>query len=144
LQLGGAFYRDLVSLEMGNPMHESIAAAYLVWTRETPELLGEFAMVRHEDSVSGSSEDSQAWYVQAAYRLPLWRERLKPYARFERLDIAASDPVFHERLSSQELWTLGIRCDVADLVAVKGEYRWSQASPAEDVNALFLQASFAF
>jgi len=145
LQAGGAIYRDLIAAEAAhNGARETIASGFVVWTRETPELLGEFAFVQHEDAVTGRTEDSQAWYVQASYRLPLWQDRAKPYVRFERVDVSASDRVFSGRVSNLEQWTVGLRHDVSNYVAFKGEYRLLQSDVPEDVNALFLQASFAF
>lgn len=144
LQVGGAFYRDRIRLDGQPEERESIASGYVVWMRENPELLGEFAFVRHENAETGTHEDNQAWYVQAAYRLPLWQSRVKPYGRYERLDISISDAVFLDLIASQEIWTFGLRQDVSDFVALKEEYRLVQAKGVEDVNAIFFQASFTF
>lgn len=145
LHAGGAVYRDKLAADTdhGGAL-ETIASGFVVWTRETPEILAEFAFVQHEDVVTARTEDSQAWYVQAAYRLPWWQAHAKPYVRFERVDVSAADAVFRNRVSNLELWTLGLRYDLSSYVALKSEYRLLQTNAPEDVNALFVQASFAF
>ena len=40
------------------------------------------------------SASSLAYYVQTAYRLPIFDRLWKPYFRFEHIDIAPADPVF--------------------------------------------------
>lgn len=144
MQVGGAVYRDRIAPEAGAGAREWIASGFVVWTRETPEVIAEFAWVQHEDDVTGRTEDSQAWYVQVAHRLPGSAHRWKPYARFERIDVSSSDAILNTRVPDLELWTLGLRSDISSYVALKGEYRLLQSGAPEDVNALFLQASFAF
>src|SRR5207244_2372112 len=53
LQVGGAVYGDLATPSpglTGNPQfRELITSAHIVWTKETPEFLAEFAHVRHRN-----------------------------------------------------------------------------------------------
>jgi len=98
LQVGGAVYGDLISPSpalTGNPQfRELITSAHIVWTKETPEFLAEFAHVRHRNILTQDVFNSQAAYVQVAYRLPGEARKWKPYYRFEWSNISRSDPLF--------------------------------------------------
>src|SRR5713226_1911270 len=99
LQFGGSVYRDLVTpvgaVFGGRAFHEWIESGHVVWHKENPELIAEFSNITHQEVGGSAQSNSQAWYVQAAYRLP-WFERLwKPYYRFEYIHIPVSDRLFH-------------------------------------------------
>src|SRR5260370_13261521 len=82
LQVGASVYRDLITPIGGKAFREWIESAHVVWSKGSPELIAEFANVTHQEVGTTLQSNSQAWYVQAAYRLP-WLERLvKPYYRF--------------------------------------------------------------
>src|SRR5215469_5118416 len=67
LQIGASVYRDLVD-PLGVPgAKEWIQSGHLVWLKETPELIAEFANVTHQPFFGGPVSRSQAWYVQTAY-----------------------------------------------------------------------------
>ena len=72
--MGGALYGDLISpvpFLTGNPQfRELITSAHIVYTKETPEFLAEFAHVRHRNAFTQTEFNSDAAYVQVAYRLP--------------------------------------------------------------------------
>jgi len=144
LILGGAVYRDKVS-ESGDPaVREWIASAYAVWTRETPELIGEIAFVNHKADGMSESFSSRAYYVQGAYRLPWWGNRLKPYARFEEMIVADSDPVFAGVVPYLRRYTAGIRTDVLGFAAFKTEVRRERGEGVDYVNSVYEQVSVAF
>jgi len=141
LEAGGSAYRDRLPLAGQPPVGEWIFSGYLVWTHETPELLGEYIGVRHEEA-AGPDHDSHAFYVQAAYRLPGRGSRVKPYARYEKMEIASGDPIY--TIPDLEVVTAGIRLDFVDLAALKAEYRNERATGAPRVNTVSVQASFTF
>ena len=146
LEVGGAFYRDLVETTVGS-VDEHIASGHVTWTRETPELISEIAYIHHESRETPDLYDSWAGYVQAAYRLPMWGGKWKPYARFERMLIADTpghvDPVFQGTLADHDLLTTGLRWDCSDFVAVKGEYERRYLGSA-GAKYVYLQVSFVF
>ena len=142
LQAGGAVYVDKVT--QGARSHrELIASAHAAWTKETPELIAEYAWVRHRPVEGGASFVSHGYYLQAAYRLPMLRARLKPYVRYEDLRVAADDPVFGE-VRARKGVLAGARFDVSDLVALKGEFRRQRYRGAAYVNGVFAQIAFSF
>jgi hypothetical protein len=142
LQLGGSLYRDRITLASGREFREWIAAAHIVWHKETPEVISEYAHVNHKE-IGGANMNSQAYYIQVAYRLPVLNQRLKPYYRFERIRVPAGEPVFTARPSLTGS-TFGIRFDIADFVAFKTEYRNLQSPGLPNNSGVFGQLSFAF
>jgi hypothetical protein len=144
LQFGGAAYFDRIS-SPGKPEYsERILAAHAVWLREDPELIAEIADVRHEALAGTLVESNLAYYVQAAYRLPTLNRVLKPYYRFEHIDVSAADPVF-VGIPSLDGSTVGIRYDLSTYAAIKTEGRFRQrASNVERTNGWFVQICFTF
>jgi len=147
LQMGVSLYRDKITLAntlpTGNNFREWITAAHVVWTKETPEFLAEFANVNHRNILTNFVTNSQAFYAQIGYRLP-WLERsFKPYYRFEHTHTSLSEQVF----TNQDLVgsIVGLRYDITNYAAFKGEYRNSKRLPTEPrVNGIFFQTDFTF
>src|SRR5204863_396020 len=83
VQMGVSVYRDKITLPIvspaGNEFREWISAAHIVWTKETPEFLAEFANVNHKNILTNATTNNQAYYVQVGYRLPWLEKTLKPY-----------------------------------------------------------------
>lgn len=143
LQVGGAVYRDKLTPVSRPEVRELITSAHIIWAREKPEFLAEFANVHHRNISTGQVFNSQAFYVQVAYRLPGLDARLKPYYRFEYIHTPIGEPV----LAVPDLVgsTVGIRYDISEYAAFKGEYRNTRRQAGEPrVNGLFIQTSFTF
>jgi hypothetical protein len=143
LQIGGSVYRDELN-PLGAPvMREWIQSAHIVWAKETPEFIAEFANVTHQPIFGGTVAHSQAWYAQMAYRLP-WFERLwKPYYRFEQIHVPHSDPIFRV-VPTFSGSTAGVRYDFSPLAAFKLEYRYYWRRDLPPIRGVFTQASFTF
>lgn len=144
LQFGGSVYRDKLTPQPGQNFGEWITAADVVWTKEKPEFLAEFANVHHRDELTSTVYNSQAFYIQAAYRLPWQENKWKPYYRFEYIDRPESDPTLVDvrDLSGS---TLGVRYDITNYAAFKGEYRNTRRGANEPrVNGAFFQTAFTF
>jgi len=142
LQAGASLYGDKVTLPTSSH-REWIRSAYAAWTKETPELIAEYASVRHHDLVSDKITTNRAYYVQVAYRLPGRGSHWKPYYRWEDIRIASGDEVFAS-LRSRNGSILGVRFDASDLVALKAEYRRQRDSGHPYVNGFYSQACFSF
>lgn len=143
LQLGGSVYRDKITPTGGREFGEWIQSAHLVWQKENPEVIAEFANITHQPTGGDGSSHSQAWYIQTAYRLP-WFERLwKPYYRFEYIHIPRSDTIFR-LVPSLAGSVLGVRYDISSFAALKFEYRNQRRPGLPRVNAGFIQTSFTF
>jgi hypothetical protein len=144
LQVGGSAYLDRVTTG-GQEYREWITSTHFVWSRETPEIIAEFANVRHENlTVSAPQTNSQAYYIQAAYRLPFLDKRWKPYYRFDYIHVPSSDTMF-QPISNLAGSTTGIRYDITNFAAIKFEYRNQRRAPGQPrINGGFIQTSFAF
>jgi hypothetical protein len=143
LQVGVSAYRDKISLANGLDFREWIYGAHLVWTRESPEFLSEFVNVNHRQVLANLETNSQAFYVQLGYRLPWFEKSLKPYYRFEYIHTPLSEAVF----GNQDLTgsTVGLRYDITNYAAFKGEYRHAEHQPGTPAtNGAFFQTAFTF
>jgi hypothetical protein len=144
LQVGGSVYRDSINTTTGLAAREWIESAHLVWQKETPEFIAEFANVHHEPANGGRVSNSQAWYMQAAYRLPGIAKPWKPYYRFEQIHVPRSDAIFRSVVPVFSGSTAGIRYDISSFAAFKVEYRnyWRRDLPS--FHGIFTQTSFTF
>jgi class 3 adenylate cyclase len=112
LVIGGSVYRDKVSPAIGLESSEWIQSGHIVWQKENPEFIAEFSNVAHRTVASSKQFNSQAWYVQTAYRLPFWNSLYKPYYRFEYIHIPIGDTIFRA-VSGLAQSTIGVRYDVS-------------------------------
>jgi len=144
LQAGGSGYRDRITTG-GINYNEWITSAHVVWTKETPEIIAEFANARHENlSFPASIANSQAFYVQTAYRLSVLDKKVKPYYRYDYIHVPKSDTAF-QPIPNLAGSTVGVRYDITNFAAFKLEYRNQVRAPSQTrINSLFLQTSFAF
>jgi len=144
LQVGGSAYRDEVTLPGDRNFREWIESGHIVWTKENPELIAEFANITHQAVGSPAQSNSQAWYVQTAYRLPGIARLWKPYYRFEHIHIPASDTLF-KAVPSLAGSVVGIRYDISSFAAFKLEYRNQRRRRDEPrLSGVFMQTSFTF
>ncbi|HET9266759.1 MAG TPA: hypothetical protein VFO31_01295 [Vicinamibacterales bacterium] len=144
LEAGAAVYGDTLTIATDREFGERIFSGYVVWHKETPEILAEVASVRHVEAGTSLVTWSHAYYIQAAYRLPIWRDVLKPYYRFEHIGVDEADAVF-SGLPNLDGSTVGLRYDVAPFAAVKAEFRtWRRAAEIPRNHGGFFQVCFTF
>jgi hypothetical protein len=151
LELGGSIYQDKITfLTPSNRSYgEWIASAYVAWTKGSPEFLSEFDNVHHRNILTNQISNSDAVYVQFAYRLP-WLERsLKPYYRLEYAHMPLSERVFAHFDQVESIF--GLRYDISNFAAFKVEYRNTKSQPGfleqpgePTINGLFFQTAFTF
>src|SRR2546427_6025003 len=142
LQFGGSVYHDKLSPQQGPELREWITSAHLVWTKEHPEFLAEFSNVHHRDIQTYQTFNNQALYIQMAYRLPWLENKWKPYYRFEYIHKPESEPVLSD-VSDLVGSTFGVRYDITNYAAFKGEYRNTRHGINEPrVNGVFLKTAF--
>jgi hypothetical protein len=149
LEVGASVYRDEVTLPGGQNFREWINSAYLVWTKGSPEFISEFDNVNHRNILTGQVANSNAFYTQFAYRLPWMDKKLKPYYRFEYVHMPFNEQVFVHQDLVQSI--VGLRYDISNYAAFKGEYRNTKAQPGQlgqeeqpTVNGVFFQTAFTF
>jgi len=143
LQIGGSVYRDELNPPAALPAREWIQSAHIVWQKETPELIAEFANVTHQPIGAAVASHSQAFYIQTAYRLPWFQKLWKPYYRFEYMHIPLSDVLFRA-VPSFSGSTAGVRYDITSFAAFKLEYREYMRRNLPSIHGAFMQTSFTF
>ena len=145
VEFGGAVYRDTLAVAFTNGVPELITSAYLAITHEAPEILAEFSNLRHwdyyEDGRSRDAWNSQAFYVQFAYRIrqqPKW----KPYTRFEKSLTPKDEPVTGNLENSKII--AGVRYELTDFATLKVEYGQRDKPGAGGIKGVFAQTAFTF
>ncbi len=143
LDVGLSFYSDEITPTDRPEIKESTVMAYVAWTKESPEIIFEYLHSTHEllldSSVSG---DVDAWYAHFAYRLKGKRRNWKPYVRFEKTEVDATDPLLFDQGLDFDASILGIRWDFNPYAALKAEYRNEEFDNNGRENNFRLQLSF--
>lgn len=137
LQIGGSLYLDRIETELAMA-DERILSVHGVWDSGAPEVIAEYARVHH-DVDGGGAAVSEGFHVQAGYRLP-GVSALKPYGRWERLEVNDADPVFSDIVDYDAIIG-GIRWDFETLATLKAEGRRERRAGGEWQHGLFLQAA---
>jgi hypothetical protein len=144
LQVGGSVYHDELNPLIAPAAREWIQSAHIVWHKETPEFIAEFANVTHNPIQGGVSSNSQAFYAQTAYRLPFGQKLWKPYFRYEQIHVPKSDAIFRSVVPTFSGMTFGLRYDISSFAAFKWEYRHYDRRDLPSINGAFIQTSFTF
>jgi hypothetical protein len=144
LEVGASLYGDKATTASARNFSERIISAHVAWQKEDPEIIAEFASIRHDEVGSPSVTWSHAYYVQAAYRLPQLNRLWKPYYRFEHIGVNADDAVF-QGVPSLDGSTAGVRYDASSFAAIKGEFRaWRRGEDTPRNVGGFFQVCFTF
>jgi hypothetical protein len=140
LQFGGSLYRNRLTMQdvALAPIAETIAGAHALYRTETNELLGEALLVRHSPR-GGASDDIRGYYALASHRFG----SVRPYARFDYVDVPASDPVF-AFLGRRTGPTFGVRYDFDALAALKLQAGHLNQTTRPTMNRFEAQVSFMF
>jgi hypothetical protein len=143
LQIGGGYYSDRVTPPTGPSATEGIASAYLAWQHESPELIAEYAQVRHRPVDGGlPTTSNHGYYAQIAYRLPGSASQWKPYLRGERVTTSFDDVIFAPLMLGYEGALGGVRYDFAPYAALKGELRRERFQGRGWSTSMYLNVSF--
>ena len=147
LQVGGAFYSDKIGSKPDSSAHEQISSAHVVYDRGAPELVAEYTRVEHDPVTTGPRGVSDGYYAQFGYRLPGALSAVKPYVRYERMDVDAADVVFSRpatAVADYDALVGGVRYDFSPQAALKAEYRGEEVAGAKRLTSLYLQLSLTF
>ena len=139
LQVGGSFYRDRLTPPGIPDVDQNIGSLYAVYINGVWEYLGEAVLLSNHPDGSARTFHSPLTYVQLARKFGPWR----PYARFQYVNVPASDPVniFKGRYEGP---SLGVRMDFTEYAALKVQYNrvYERVVPAE--NGVDMQVAFTF
>lgn len=143
LKLGASVLGDQIPKNPAVPgreqsLDELIAGGYLVYLQDPIEFLLEGQWIQHQDS---STYENWGGYAQLAYRY----RKVKPYYRFDILQVDPNDPFYAELPNAQNTkqHTFGLRWDWSTFAALKFEYR-HRVSKSFDSDVGVTQLSFAF
>ena len=140
--IGVGVYNDEIALPLTADVEETTVSAYAAWSREQPEVILEYLHSKHEAVGGGASGTTDGWYAQFAWRLSGKQRDWKPYARLEKTEIDASDPLLGGRGLDYDAGIVGARWDFNPFAALKAEYRREEFGNAGRENNFRLQLSF--
>ena len=122
----------------GHEIEEVIGGVHAFYLDDKIELIAEYQMIQHDSDVS---KFHSGGYLQSAYTF----RKLKPYYRFDFLDIKAGDLFFAGVAGVEDTrqHTVGIRFDVFPFASLKVEFRRADADTFRST-ATAAQMSFAF
>ena len=142
LNAGISFYSDRVTPPAGLEVDEEMFSAYVAWEDETPEVIAEYVHSRHDPtSGAGSSGDTDAFYLQVAYRLPARLQQFKAYVRVEEVDVSDNDPLLGGLGLDYEAVIAGVRFDFTPFAALKFEYHSEEFDNRGREDNFFIQLS---
>ncbi|HJU72118.1 MAG TPA: hypothetical protein VJ717_00120 [Gemmatimonadaceae bacterium] len=145
LSMGGSVYADRASPSATLSVDERIVSFHVARERETPEVIVEYAHIKHSPrNIASPVTYSNAAYAQLGYRLPGRAHAFKPYVRAERTRVPAQDTLFAPLRLNQEGLLGGLRVDLAPTAALKIEYRSEKFDTPLRYKTLALQLSFTF
>ena len=137
VEVGGSFYRDDIPVTHEEAIGHRIAAAYGVYRTPSTEIMAEWLQLSYRQQ-SGADYVNHGGYLQASHAVG----KLRPYYRYDRLDIKPGSPLVGTFGSSQA-HLLGLRIDPAEWVALKAQYERRREN-AVSFNAVHVQLVFVF
>lgn len=140
LQAGISVYRDRLEPAAKPTIAETIVAAHLVYQIPIFESLNEAIFIRHTPADTGLATTTSSFYSQISRGFG----RIRPYFRYEYLDVPEDDLVFSSDMGRSYGPTFGLRFDAAPPVAVKLEYVRLTGGIRTQTNGLTIQLGFAF
>jgi hypothetical protein len=112
LRAGVSYYADRLTPSAAVDVRERTTAAHVALEREAPELIAEYARVRHTPArPARAATTSATWYAQLGYRLPGRARAWKPYARWDHSAVPAGDTILTPLRLNFDGLTGGVRLD---------------------------------
>jgi hypothetical protein len=105
----------------GGSIRERIYTASTSYLARGLEVRAEWSRIEHRPEGTNQTYRTTGWYVLASRRLPGRFDSLRPYLLWDQLRVAEDD-AFLEGAPDYDAWRAGLRWDVHDAVALKGEY----------------------
>jgi hypothetical protein len=138
-QLGVAALVDQVAPAEFAPVSERVFSGHLVYQDDRWEWITEGYGIRHRRRESAAA-NSTAFYTQVARRMG----QLRPFVRFERLDVADADPFHAFEAGAVQGPSAGVRFDPTTYVGAKAQLDWLSGDNRVEQKRFIAQLSFAF
>jgi hypothetical protein len=138
-EVGASFYRDNIPFAADTTIGNQTLAAYGVYRTPSVELMAEWLRLSFRQAGTGLRYNNHGGYLQASRAFG----ELRPYYRYDRLDIAPGTPLIGMFGSSVKN-VLGIRLDPAAWVGLKAQYERLSLNAAPAFNGVHVQLVFVF
>jgi hypothetical protein len=142
LELSVSGYFDRIPAPSGDLRERdfTISTSYLAGGIE---LRAEWGRMDHKPIDGSGTYRTTGWYVLLGKSLPGQLERVRPFFVVDRLRVP-SDEDFFEGASSESAWEAGVRWDIQDWVAAKGDYRSQQVGDRDREGLVRFQLAVSF
>jgi hypothetical protein len=139
VELGASFYRDDIPSGPETSVDHHITALYAVYRTPSTELMGEWLRLSFRPADGFTHYDDHGGYLQASRAFG----KIRPYYRYDRLDINPLTPFIGEYGSSIK-HVGGVRFDPAAWVGIKSQYEWLSENGGPGGNGVHVQLVFVF
>jgi hypothetical protein len=139
LQIGASYYRDKIYPAEMDALNQRIYSAYVALVRAHTEVIGEGALLQHQEIGGGTTYNTVAGYAQVSHAFGI----VRPFVRYEYQNVPVTDPVFGH-LGRQNGPTAGVRFDLADYLALKVQFGRLITSLGQTATVAQAQVAFAF
>jgi hypothetical protein len=138
-EVGASIYRDNIPVASDTVVKNQIIAAYGVYRTPAVEVMAEWLRLSYQPQTLGTRYDNHGGYLQASRAFG----KLRPYYRFDRLDIDPASPLIGT-FGSSTTHVLGLRIDPGAWVGLKAQYERLHTSDRGDANGMHVQLVFVF
>jgi hypothetical protein len=138
-EIGASLYRDDIPGAADVVVKNQIVAAYGVYRTPAVELMAEWLQLSYRQEGDLTRYDNHGGYLQASRAFG----KLRPYYRYDRLDIDPGTP-FIGSFGSSETQLFGARFDPAPWVGLKAQYERLHTSDHAPANGMHVQLVFVF
>jgi hypothetical protein len=139
VEVGTSFYRDDIPDGTNPAVDHGITAVYGVYRTPATELMAEWLRLSYHPEGGVASYVDRGGYVQASQAFG----KLRPYYRYDRLDINPATPFIGDFGSSIQ-HVVGLRVDPAPWVGIKSQYERMYENGGSGANGVHVQLVFVF
>jgi hypothetical protein len=139
VEVGTSFYRDDIPDGTNPAVDHEIAAVYGIYRTPTTELMAEWLRLSYHPEGGFATYHDHGGYLQASQAFG----KLRPYYRYDRLDINPATPFIGDYGSSIEQ-VIGLRVDPAPWVGIKSQYERLYENGGAGADGVHVQLVFVF
>jgi hypothetical protein len=138
-EVGASFYRDDIPVDVDTSVTHHITAIYGIYRTPSVELMAEWLELSYRQAGIATAYVDRGGYVQVSQALG----KLRPYYRYDRLDINPATPFIGDYGSSTQ-HVAGLRFDPAAWVGIKSQYERMYENGGAGANGVHVQLVFVF
>ena len=138
-EVGASFYRDDIPVDVDTSVTHHITAVYGIYRTPSVELMAEWLELSYRQAGIATTYVDRGGYVQVSKAFG----KLRPYYRYDRLDINPATPFIGDYGSSTQ-HVAGLRFDPATWVGIKSQYERMYENGGAGANGVHVQLVFVF